>query len=42
VEPADWLYPIESLRTGNQLLIPQDAGLGLDIDLRVIERFRRS
>ncbi|MFS2092961.1 mandelate racemase/muconate lactonizing enzyme family protein [Pseudomonas sp. Pseusp11] len=42
VEPADWLYPVESLRNGNQLQIPQGAGLGVDIDLQVIERFRRN
>jgi len=42
VEPADWLYPVEALRSGNQLQIPQGAGLGLDIDLQVIERFRRT
>jgi len=42
VEPAGWLYPIEALRQGNQLHIPQGAGLGVDIDTAVIERFRRS
>jgi len=41
VEPAGWLYPVEQLRQGNQLQIPQGPGLGLDIDLAVAERFRR-
>ena len=41
VEPADWLYPVEALRSGHQLQIPQGLGLGVDIDLQVIERFRR-
>ncbi|CAI3801058.1 D-galactarolactone cycloisomerase [Pseudomonas sp. MM221] len=41
VEPAGWLYPVEQLRQGNQLHIPQGPGLGLDIDLAVAERFRR-
>jgi L-alanine-DL-glutamate epimerase-like enolase superfamily enzyme len=41
VEPAGWLYPVEQLRQGNQLQIPQGPGLGLDIDLQVAERFRR-
>lgn len=42
VEPADWLYPVESLRNGQQIQVPQGPGLGVDIDLQVIERFRRS
>ncbi|WP_426808518.1 mandelate racemase/muconate lactonizing enzyme family protein [Pseudomonas sp. WOUb67] len=41
VEPAGWLYPVEQLRQGNQLQIPQGPGLGVDIDLAVAERFRR-
>ncbi|WP_447739512.1 mandelate racemase/muconate lactonizing enzyme family protein [Pseudomonas laurentiana] len=41
VEPEGWLYPVEQLRQGNQLQIPQGPGLGLDIDLTVVERFRR-
>lgn len=41
VEPAGWLYPVEQLREGNQLQIPQGPGLGLNIDLAVAERFRR-
>jgi L-alanine-DL-glutamate epimerase-like enolase superfamily enzyme len=41
VEPAGWLYPVEQLRQGNQLQVPQGPGLGLDIDLTVAERFRR-
>ena len=41
VEPAGWLYPVEQMRQGSQLLIPQGPGLGLDIDLAVAEHFRR-
>lgn len=41
VEPAGWLYPVEQLRQGNRLQVPQGPGLGLDIDLQVAERFRR-
>lgn len=41
VEPAGWLYPVEQLREGNRLQVPQGPGLGLDIDLQVAERFRR-
>ncbi|MDH4549978.1 mandelate racemase/muconate lactonizing enzyme family protein [Pseudomonas sp. BN607] len=41
VEPAGWLYPVEHLRQGNRLQVPQGPGLGLDIDLQVAERFRR-
>lgn len=42
VEPAAWLYPVEQLRNGKQMHIPQGPGLGVDIDLQVIEHFRRS
>ncbi|MCU1785313.1 mandelate racemase/muconate lactonizing enzyme family protein [Pseudomonas sp. 13B_2.1_Bac1] len=42
VEPAGWLYDIEGLRDGHLLQIPQQAGLGQDIDLGVLERFRRA
>lgn len=41
VEPAAWLYPVEQLRQGNLLQIPQGPGLGLDIDVQVAERYRR-
>lgn len=42
VEPAGWLYDIPGLRDGHLLQVPQSAGLGLELDIAVIERFRRS
>lgn len=42
VEPDAWLYDIEGIRKGNSFEIPQDVGLGYQMDKSVFDRFRRA
>jgi len=42
VEPAGWLFDIPGLRDGHLMQVPQQPGLGLELDLAVAERFRRN
>lgn len=42
VETDGWLYDVKGLRHGEMMHVPTGVGLGLDMDLRVFEQFRRS
>lgn len=42
VEPEAWLFDVEGHRHGNQLQVPQNPGLGVEMDLSVFKHYRRA
>ncbi|MNC66035.1 hypothetical protein D3C75_1163900 [compost metagenome] len=42
VQPEGWLYDVPGLMHNGEMAIPQGAGLGLELNMDVFERFNRT